>query len=318
MQEKPASHPKMSTLTNKQALLEVTQTNISKLHLKNKKTSPDYLPLYVSEANFAANTKPLKQNIYAIGGQVSPTYAYRTLNNSGSPARSIAMSTERPDEQGITSLSAGISISVSRGSRWGFESGIVYLKAGQELSTQSSPELFSFMAKEGNGSIVGVDKSLLINNSMGTINYSGTRSLSNTFTSSTNDIIPVGMNDKSPSFSIRQQLEYIEIPLVARYFLFDQKTKVSVAAGMSTNILIGNQAMLNTGDKMRSIGETEGIRNLSYSAQLGLGIQYPMFKHLSMSIEPRVRYFLSPVNHSGNHEYRPYLFGLYTGVAYTF
>lgn len=308
----------MLKLTNKQALLKETYTDNSKLHLKNKKPAQEYLPLFTTESLLATNSNTSRQNIYSIGGQVSPTYSYRTLSNSGTPTRSIATTSNSPEEQGITSLSAGISVSVTRGNRWSFESGIVYLKAGQELSTQSSPELFSFMAKEGNGSIVGVDKSLLVNNSMGTIKYSGTLSMSNTITSSTNDIIPIGMNINNPSISIRQQLEYLEIPLIARYFILDQKTKLSVAAGMSTNILIGNQALLDSGKETRSIGETEGIRNMSYSAQLGLGVQYPMLKHLSISVEPRVRYFLSPVNNSGNHEYRPYLFGIYTGLAYKF
>ncbi len=117
---------------------------------------------------------------------------------------------------------------------------------------------------------------------------------------------------------IRQNLDYLEIPLNLRYTIVDRIFKLQVVGGMSTNLLVNNSVTMETADGTTEIGYLANIRNVNYSGNAGIGFSYHFLDHFSLSLEPRFRYFLNSVNDATLPSTRPYTFGIYTGLNFLF
>ena len=68
---------------------------------------------------------------------------------------------------------------------------------------------------------------------------------------------------------LKQELRYIEVPVQATYKLVDRKLSIGLSGGISTNILVGNKAMLSENGNPVGEGETSGMRNIVYSGPEG-------------------------------------------------
>jgi hypothetical protein len=128
---------------------------------------------------------------------------------------------------------------------------------------------------------------------------------------------PVSTFDQQPATTtLKQLLDYIEIPLTVRYALLNSKTLITLSGGLSTNFLIDNTAYLIENGEHINAGSTEGISPVTYSSSVGLGIELPIGKSFRFSLEPRFKYFLSPVNSNGYSNFHPYSFGVFGGVSF--
>jgi hypothetical protein len=117
---------------------------------------------------------------------------------------------------------------------------------------------------------------------------------------------------------IRQHLDYLEVPFNLRYTLVDRNIKVQLVGGLSTNLLVSNYVTMETAGGTSEIGYLTNIRSVNYSGNAGIGVAYYFLDRLSLSLEPRFRYFLNSVNDATLPSTRPYTFGLYTGLNYLF
>jgi hypothetical protein len=115
-----------------------------------------------------------------------------------------------------------------------------------------------------------------------------------------------------------QSLEYMEIPLNIKYKIIDRSVQVQLIGGVSTNVMINNSVSAHTGEGVVEIGKAQDLRSMNYSGNAGIGIIYDLFESFSLSVEPKFRYYLHSVNTGLLPSTRPYTFGLYTGVNYTF
>lgn len=238
---------------------------------------------------------------WRIGGDASPTYAYRSLDNT--PAEFSVMAdnaTEEIDkkEMPILAYSVGISTSMDFGSRLSFQSGIRYARMGQ--STEQPLVQYRF----GSGSKAFTSAGMIV------FNDEGSNELSNkTFLSS----------DPHYSGSLVQQFDYLEIPLVASVRVIDKSFGLSVFAGMSAGVLVGNNAYFidESGNKLLA-GYTYDLNRFVYGGLAGIGMEYPLLNRLSLSVAPGFKYSFSELNDYstiGNH---PYSFTLSTGINYRF
>lgn len=116
--------------------------------------------------------------------------------------------------------------------------------------------------------------------------------------------------------SIDQKFNFIEIPAELEYFLVKRKVGISLIGGFSS--LIANKNKINISSEARNIseGEVTNINKISFTANLGLGLNYSLTPQLQLNFEPLVKYQLNTFNKVP--EYRPYYFGLYSGISYKF
>jgi len=113
-------------------------------------------------------------------------------------------------------------------------------------------------------------------------------------------------------------LRYVEVPLEIQYTLSDKKFGVNVIGGFSSFFL--NQSKLfyeaDNGDR-RIIGEARNINNLSYSANVGLGLNYKVSKTFNFNLEPIFKYQFNTFNNTSG-DFSPFFIGVYSGFAIKF
>jgi hypothetical protein len=114
------------------------------------------------------------------------------------------------------------------------------------------------------------------------------------------------------------KLEFLTIPLLARY-TFDHK-KYSVAPGIGIAINLLTKANLktevndNTESEIEFITKLKGLKKISYSFLLSSDFRYKASKKWSLHVSPYVKYALAPVNSGGVVKTYPYNLGGNVGV----
>jgi hypothetical protein len=101
------------------------------------------------------------------------------------------------------------------------------------------------------------------------------------------------------------------------YSVINQKLGIEVLGGFSTMFLSQNEVNIVSSGLDMSIGEANNLNSIHFSGNLGFGIKYNIWKKLAAKIEPVFKYqFNTFSNNDGN--FRPYVFGVYSGFSYTF
>lgn len=114
-----------------------------------------------------------------------------------------------------------------------------------------------------------------------------------------------------------QRFGFIEVPLELEYRLIDKRFGVNFIGGFSTFFLSENEIFANINGNSTLIGEANNINSTSFSANLGLGLDYSLSKQWNFNLEPTFKYQLNTFNNtSGN--FRPFFIGVYTGVSFKF
>lgn len=126
----------------------------------------------------------------------------------------------------------------------------------------------------------------------------------------------------SPNYPVenelKQNIEFIEIPVQATYKVIDTRFNLGLTGGISTNILVGNKAVLSGNGERISSGETSNMRSLVYSSAVGLEVGYEITHRISLTVEPRLKHFISSLSTNKYVNYRPYQMGIVTGLTYSF
>jgi opacity protein-like surface antigen len=117
--------------------------------------------------------------------------------------------------------------------------------------------------------------------------------------------------------SLNQELGFIEIPFELEYNLIDKKIGFNVIGGFSTLFLNKNNIYTDLEGNRTLLGEANNIRNTSYSANFGLGLNYNVSDKIKVNLEPTFKYQINTFQDtSGN--FRPFFIGVYTGLSYKF
>lgn len=116
---------------------------------------------------------------------------------------------------------------------------------------------------------------------------------------------------------LNQEIKYIEVPLELEYKLLEKRFGINIITGVSTFILDENTVHLDYNNTTTEIGEANNINNVSFSGNIGIGLDYKLSKNLELNVEPTFKYQLNAFeNTSGN--FNPYVLGLNTGVSFKF
>lgn len=117
--------------------------------------------------------------------------------------------------------------------------------------------------------------------------------------------------------TMQQDLNYFEVPLELKYNLSNNRMGINVIGGMSTLLLGNNSVSVLTEGFSSEIGSANNLNNLSFSTNLGLGLDYKFTKRFVFNLEPVFKYQLNAYNDSAI-DFKPYIFGVYSGFSYKF
>jgi len=259
---------------------------------------------------------PKRDPRWTVGAVVSPLYSFRD-------AEAHVMAGAGVHESGMLSYSSGVHVNYRGRSRLAIETGIFFNKTGLnigaggiQLFNQQSDYLLFGAGSERTG-IKAVTNSVgnIISNS-GEIYVNGYKLNA---ANAPEAVVDHALNNLGSAHAgIQQHLDYLELPFNLRYTVIDRGFEVQLVGGVSTNFLINNYVTMETEAGQEEIGYLSNIRKVNYSGNAGLGMIYHVGKNLNLMLEPRFRYFLNSINDSSLPATRPYSFGLYTSLNFTF
>ncbi len=299
-----------SVLEGKKDIYLLASSNELNRSLVQAESKKEYYSIYAYE-----EVKEAKKSMrMLLGGSMSSSYSYR--ESTGAPVSAANYS-----ESGINTLGGGVNIRLEGKSRWSVETGVLFAQMGQELSNNNLRQADLLYAEAFIKSAVPPSNDYLSNNSMGRVKFdqrtanNGDRALSEAAMSFFEDNSQYN-SELSNIDGLRQTLDYVEVPLLARYKILDGFPILSIAGGVSSNFLIGNNAYLLDGGERIDIGETEDIKPLSWSSSVGLGLELPLSRLIRINIEPRMKYYLESVSTNPNYDFQPYSFAVFGGVTF--
>ncbi len=117
--------------------------------------------------------------------------------------------------------------------------------------------------------------------------------------------------------SIDQQFGFIEVPIELEYTLLNKKVGINVIGGFSTLFVNKNEIYAVNENGRTLIGEATNIKDMSYSANFGLGMNYNLSEKVKINLEPMFKYQINTFSNSSG-DFQPYFIGVYTGLSYKF
>ncbi len=305
----------MAFLTPKNAVVLYGQKHVAPTldhNLMNQYIQAEALPVSPVLKN-----QPAKKGTWGIGGDFGPVYAYRHLSE-GSP---VILSYMNAVENGIVSFAGNVSFFYERSRRFTVQSGIGYYRLGQEVS-----DVVAFRMKKSGGLATLESKGNdFIQVSEGKLGYSGTPVfVANRKAPGGNDqveflLIRLGADTYEPvDARLKQDLEFVEIPILLRYKVIDKTMGLNIIGGMGTSVLVKGQTSVITGQGTTLIGDLYELQKTNFNGTFGLGLSYNLSTTLRLRLEPVVKYYLNPVYKSPEMSTHPYSIGIYSGMSFYF
>lgn len=128
---------------------------------------------------------------------------------------------------------------------------------------------------------------------------------------------PLGRTVMQYGGSVRQSMAYFEVPVEMGYRVVDKRIKLDVVGGLSTMFLTENEVAVSTSGTSLVIGEAANLSSIHFTTNFGIGVRYGFLKDFEASFEPAFKYQFNAYT-GGSGDFRPYFFGLYSGIRYQF
>jgi len=117
--------------------------------------------------------------------------------------------------------------------------------------------------------------------------------------------------------SIDQKLGFIEIPIELEYELSNQKLGLRVLGGFSALFLNENEVYSTLDGETTLIGQATNINKTSFSANLGVGLDFKLSEKFKLNLEPTFKYQLNTFSNTSG-DFKPYFIGIYSGFSFKF
>jgi hypothetical protein len=268
-----------------------------------------------------ANDGEEKDNRWMLGSEIAPLYSYRKIESDY--LSKSAVQDLNKSEQGLIALAGGLRVGYSAGRRLSVQSGLYYSRYGQEKNNGEAVSMDQ-VASAANPDVTY----LAIPNSTGNIQsgHGNTSKYESVIAASAGDKLYF-YNNGFPAISTGnikvteggitavQYFDYLELPVTVKYKIIDRKLSFSFLGGVITNFLVNNSVQLKQNGNTESFGSTRDINKVNYQGSVGLGLDYPVMDRLAISLEPRFRYYLNPIDQ--RFDVHPYSFGIFAGISYT-
>ncbi len=286
---------------NKLDNLAIASQNTSKEDAQNKLIQEEKalfdMSLIEQGSNKIADVdiKNERDKKWSVGPSVSAVY-FNTLQK-GSP---ISDDLENNKKTSDEALSYGIKIDYKFSDKIVIQSGVN--KVGLAYNTEGVRTAIS-SSKAPNHTISSTNSGLHISSSI----RSNVES----------EVLTDQLSKSSAEGDLNQSLEYVEIPLEMKYNIFQSKVGLNVVGGFSTFILTNNQVSLVSQNATTKLGEANNINVFNFSGNVGVDLDYKINSDWFLNLTPMVKYqFNTFSTDAGN--FRPYYFGVYSGINYRF
>lgn len=252
---------------------------------------------------------------WTIAPNASPVY-YNSMVNGSPIAETFADNTKTGD----VNLSFGINVGYDVSSRLTVRAGIHkvdYSYSTQDVAIVPSINTGTTLATGGG---IGANS---ISDDITTIAFTqnaSTYSLRDKQVSN-NEFVPTildsSIREAQIEGNLNQRMSYIEVPIELKYAVIDKKIGVNVIGGVSTLLLTENSIVLDSPALTTELGEATNLNDVSFSTNIGIGIDYKLSNQLEFNLEPMLKYQLNTFSgNTGN--FKPYSVGVYTGVSFRF
>jgi len=116
---------------------------------------------------------------------------------------------------------------------------------------------------------------------------------------------------------LNQKLGFIEVPLEIEYVIIDKQIGLNIIGGGSTLFLDKNMISLKASDFSTNLGEGNNLNKVSFSTNIGIGLDYDISPEFQLNLEPIFKYQINTFN-NGTGDVKPYYFGVYSGFSFKF
>ncbi|MFD1292951.1 outer membrane beta-barrel protein [Lutibacter holmesii] len=132
------------------------------------------------------------------------------------------------------------------------------------------------------------------------------------------DLAKSGSNFNSENAaSLNQVFGYIEIPVEIKYNITDGKIGLNVIGGISTLLLNKDEVFVETNSFSQSIGSSNNLRDINFSGNFGLDVDYSIYKNLFINVTPMFKVQTNTFS-KNDGGIQSYYLGIYTGLNYKF
>ena len=271
-------------------------------------------------ANETIDQEIENNNGWSIGAKFSPLYTSRNVTMS-KPGNFKEMYDNV--EEGVIAFSGGINFKYKPANRISIHTGLFYSRMGQKINDLVAYDVPPYIASTLPGKLESNE--IMINSSFGPVVVPETSlyieditvaRVGNRYSSDYFDPVKLGLEGFDAE--ITQSFEYIEIPLLISYKVFDRVIDFQLLGGLSTSLLVGNNVFAEFDNQRINLGKTDGIYKINYSSVVGFGIEYGFSDQLSFSIEPTFKYYLNSFSSGTRLRVHPFSIGLFSGVSYKF
>jgi len=240
------------------------------------------------------DAKPVAPNKkWSVGPTVAPVF-YNSLQD-GSPLNDALSENAKSSDNG---LSFGVKINYQINNKFFIQSGVNKV----ELAYNT----------EGVNALISASKNASSNINTSKAGVIVTPSGRGQSTASGNELSKSGVSGE-----INQSLEYFELPIEMKYSLYDKKLGLNLVGGFSTLILSDNSVSMVTQNSITDLGDANNLNDLNFSGNVGVDLDYKISKSWYLNVSPMFKYQFN--TYSGNAgNFRPYYFGLYSGLNYKF
>lgn len=248
--------------------------------------------------------KVAPENRWVVQPNVAPVY-YSSLSNGSSIDQSFNDNSKSSD----VNLSYGVQVSYAVNNKLSVRSGISkvdlsYSTGGVEIGSGPiavAPRGVNYTNGNANAVLFAVDKGALA-----TLSFDGTGGFGNITQKST----------QGDAF-INQKINYVEVPVELKYALLNNKIGINLIGGLSTLFLGNNEISVSAENFDTVIGEANNLTSISFTTNVGLGVDYKISEKFLFNIEPMFKYQLNPYTDS-SVSFKPYYIGIYSGFSFKF
>lgn len=278
----------------------VKDDSLNTVHKNKKRSLLDAIAKNPDQTDKTIKEENGKGTKFALRPNISPIY-YNSL--SGGSAIDPKFSNNKAE--GEVTMSYGIDVSYAISKRVKIRSGIS--KVNMSYNTKNIAFTSSPQAKSLNGFRKNAQTEHLAVHSR----------LSNELNRSTLSEVEGSAIDPYTSGQLNQQFGFIEVPLEIEYALLDKRFDINVIGGASTLFLDDNSIHINSYQGTTDLGKASNLNSVSFTTNFGLGFGYDITKELNFNLEPTFKYQFH--GFSGDTSgFKPYYFGVYTGISFKF
>ncbi|WP_299433651.1 outer membrane beta-barrel protein [uncultured Aquimarina sp.] len=236
-----------------------------------------------------------------ISPNVAPVY-YDSFGGS-----SIDQEFSDNNKQGQVNLSYGIQVAYSINDRLSVRSGVNKVDVG--YNTEDVGFGIASVAREIPGSNNATNvQNIIISDFQGT---------SPSFSPAPDINDEILVKSQNPAL-LNHSIGYIEVPLELKYSLTDSKIGIHMIGGVSTLFLEDDEVSIIAGSfRNENVVREETVNDISFSGNIGIGFDYKLSDQFKINMEPIFKYQFNGFKESAEN-FKPYYFGVYTGISFRF